>query len=546
MRAGIQDVIIHDTEIVPALQAALAAKVGQERYDTWFVRNARLIHAADGLTVQVRNEFYLKWLRTKFRQPLEDACQKVLHKSLAIRFEVDATIAPAAPGAAAQSTMVAGAAMVVDAASSIAGTAQANTDQANSARANSDQAFSGHASSAQQSIAPATDAAAVVQTTLFADLDPPVAPVAPMLTINAAPAPTAGQPVELSRTLGRRPFATLGSFIAGTGNRVAAASAAEVAENPGRVSPLVIHGPSGVGKTHLLEGIWTAAKRRNPRLHAVFLTAEQFTSYFLEALHSSGLPNFRHKHRNVDLLLIDDLQFFAGKKVTLVELLHTIDTLQRAGKQIVFAADRAPAILAGLGPELESRLAGGLVCRIEPPDPATRETIVRQYATSLGLSLTDDVAAHLAGAFRGGVRELKGAVHKLHASSRALGRPATMSLVQDALGDCTGATGRTVKLADVQQAVCEVFGLDPQALQAGGRTSSVSHPRMLAMWLSRKHTRAGLAEIGQFFGKRSHTTVISANNKVAEWIKGAKSLRLGGSPLCLEDAIRRVEQRLLA
>jgi chromosomal replication initiator protein len=160
--------------------------------------------------------------------------------------------------------------------------------------------------------------------------------------------------------------------------------------------------------------------------------------------------------------------------------------------------------------------------------------------------LTDDVATHLAGAFPGGVRELKGAVHKLHVSSRALGRPATMALVHEVLSESSGAAARMVKLADVQQAVCEVFGLDAQALQSGGRASSVSHPRMLAMWLSRKHTRAGLAEIGKFFGKRSHTTVISANNKVAQWIKGSKPLRLAGSPLCLEDAIRRVEQRLLA
>jgi len=509
MRAGIQDVIIHDTEIVPALQAALAANVGQGRYDTWFAGNARLIHASDCLTVQARSEFYLKWLRTKFRQPLEAACQFVLGKLLPLVFEVDAAIAQSTPGASAQ---VSSAHMLPLAPGE--GQSEAKPDSASTP--------SGPAPS--------------VQTMLFATVDTPAAPCTP----------SAPEPVALSQTLSRRPFATLESFIAGTGNRVAAACAAEVAEQPGKVSPLVIHGTSGVGKTHLLEGIWSAAKRRNPRLHAVFLTAEQFTSYFLEALHSSGLPNFRHKHRNVDLLIIDDLQFFAGKRVTLVELLHTIDTLQRAGKQIVFASDRAPASLAGLGPELESRLSAGLVCRIEAPEHSTRETIVRQYAATLGLNLTDDVATHLAGAFRGGVRELKGAVHKLHVSSRALGRPATMSLVQEVLSDSTGAAARTVKLADVQQAVCEVFGLDPQALQAGGRASSVSHPRMLAMWLSRKHTRAGLAEIGQFFGKRSHTTVISANNKVGQWIKGSKTLRLAGSPLCLEDAIRRVEQRLLA
>ncbi|HEY2840452.1 MAG TPA: DnaA/Hda family protein [Pirellulales bacterium] len=501
--------ITHDTEIVPALQAALAAKVGQARYNTWFDANARLAHSAGCLTVQVRNEFYSKWLRANFRQPLEEACLETLGKSIPLVFEVDVTFARATPSANSQDAISQSATSNSPNSAKLAEPAGAANVEVEAARTNSAQLFSAQAFSAKKT------------------------------------SESESQPVGLSQALGRRPFATLASFIAGSGNRVAAACAAEVAEQPGRVSPLVIHGPAGVGKTHLLEGVWGAAKRLNPRLHAIYLTAEQFTSYFLEALHSTGLPNFRHKYRNVELLLIDDLQFFAGKKVTLVELLHTIDTLQRLGRQIVFAADRAPANLAGLGPELESRLSAGLVCRVEPPEHATRETIVRQHAASLGLSLTDDVATHLAGAFRGGVRELKGAVHKLHASSRALGRPATMTLVHEALSE-SSAAGRAVKLADVQQAVCEVFGLDPDSLQSGGRASAVSHPRMLAMWLSRKHTRAGLAEIGQFFGKRSHTTVISANKKVSQWINGSKTLQLAGSHLGLEDAIRRVEQRLLA
>jgi len=519
MRAKVQDVINHDTEIVLALQAALAARVGQGRYDLWFAANARLAHSAGSLTIYARNKFYLVWLRTNFRKELEAACQETLGATLPIVFEIDTSIGRAEESSATvdspKPANVADAASATSAAQppTIETTAQSFIDSASS---NPPIALSMSASTSKPSAE------------------------------NAAAAKS-GQPTSLSQALGRRPFAKLESFIAGAGNRVAAACAAEVAEFPGRVSPLVIHGPPGVGKTHLLEGIWTAAKRRNPRLHAVYLTAEQFTSYFLEALHSSGLPNFRHKHRNVDLLLIDDLQFFAGKKVTLVELLHTIDTLQRAGKQIVFAADRAPANLAGLGPELESRLSAGLVCRVEAPDHATRETIVRQYATSLGLSLMDDVATHLASAFRGGVRELIGAVHQLHATSRALGRPATMNLVHEALSESPGSSPRAVKLADVQQAVCEVFGLDPQSLQAEGRASAVSHPRMLAMWLSRKHTRAGLSEIGQFFGKRSHTTVISANKKVAQWINACKTLPLAGNAtMRMEDAIRRVEQRLLA
>ena len=155
--------------------------------------------------------------------------------------------------------------------------------------------------------------------------------------------------------------AVLDSFIVGDSNRLAYTSARMAVEQPGKVSPLLIHGETGVGKTHLLTAIRGAARVIDRRIHAVYLTAEQFTTLFLGALNGGGLPNFRRKYRGVDLLLIDDLQFFAGKKATLVELLHTIDTLHRDGRQIVFTADRSPAQLGRLGPELTARLTAGLV-----------------------------------------------------------------------------------------------------------------------------------------------------------------------------------------
>ena len=209
--------------------------------------------------------------------------------------------------------------------------------------------------------------------------------------------------------LSRRRFANLESFVSGNSNRLAAVSAADIVERLGQTSPLVIHGPTGVGKTHLLEGIWTAAKRRYPRLHAVYLSAEQFTSYFLEALHSTGMPNFRNKYRGVELLLIDDLQFFVGKKATLAELQYTIDTLARDGRQLVFAADRPPASLPGLPAELTARLSAGLACRIDPPEYETRLGILRRRAAELGLQLADDVLDFVASSFHSHARELSGA-----------------------------------------------------------------------------------------------------------------------------------------
>ena len=192
---------------------------------------------------------------------------------------------------------------------------------------------------------------------------------------------TAGRPAEaLSESEPQRAarrFARLDNFVVGSCNRVAFTAAQMVAERPGPVSPLFLYGPAGCGKTHLLEGIWSAVRGSSQSRRVLYLTAEQFTSMFLEALRGSGLPSFRHKYRHVDLLLIDDVQFFLGKRATLVELQNTVDALLRERRQLVLAADRSPSELAKFGPVLTTRFSGGLVCGIEPPGHSTRLEILR-------------------------------------------------------------------------------------------------------------------------------------------------------------------------
>jgi chromosomal replication initiator protein len=344
----------------------------------------------------------------------------------------------------------------------------------------------------------------------------------------------------------RRRFASLDTFVEGMSNRIAATSAHAIVEQLGRVSPLVFFGPPGVGKTHLLEGIWTAAHAASSRANAVYLSAEQFTSYYLEALHGSGLPNFRRKYRGVDLLLVDDVQFFASKRATLVELLHTIDTLQREGRQVVLACDRPPAEMEDLGPELVTRLSAGLVCRIDPPEYETRLGIVRRLAARLEFALPGEVQTFVAANINASARELSGAVNRLHATSRALRQPITLAVAEETLAEAIRHSAKTVRLADIQRAVCNVFGLEPQSLVSTRKGKHVSQPRMLAMWLARKHTRAGLSEIGHFFGRRSHSTVISAQKKIGLWIESNAPLELPDCAWRVEDAIRRVEERLLA
>lgn len=344
----------------------------------------------------------------------------------------------------------------------------------------------------------------------------------------------------------RRKFATLNSFVSGPSNALAAASAAMVARRPGEMNPLLIYGPTSVGKTHLLEGVFTASRRLHRQTSAIYLSAEQFTTEFLEALRGSGLPMFRRRCRGVGLLILDDLQFLAGKRATQVELLHTAEALLRDGRQLVFASDRPPAELVELGPELVTRLQSGMVCRIEPPDYETRLQIVGQMAQRREMSLSEDVRNFVASRLTNHARELAGALCRLQATSEALGRPITVSLAEEALAEMIRQSARPVRLPDIEKAVCDVFGLEPASLQTGGKAKRVSHPRMLAMWLARKHTRAALSEIGRFFGRRSHSTVISAQKRVDGWMAGGQPLRLAAGTLDVDEAIRQVERQLRA
>ncbi len=327
---------------------------------------------------------------------------------------------------------------------------------------------------------------------------------------------------------------------------MALASAQMVVRQPGQLSPLIFHGPTSVGKTHLLQGIWSAARRSSHRLAPVYLSAEQFTSYFLEALRGSGLPSFRRKYRSVGLLMIDDLQFLVGKRATQVELLHTVDSFLREGRQLVFAADRSPAELAELGPELTTRLTGGMVCRLEPPDHAARLGIVGQMARRMQVQVPPDVQQYVASRLTSHPRELSGALCRLRATSQATGRPISLAMAEEALADLIHNSDRVIRLADIEKAVCQTFGLDPASLQSESKGKHASHPRMLAMWLARKHTRAALSEIGLYFGHRSHSTVVSAQKRVDGWMAAGRPVELADRNWHVEDAIRRVERYLVA
>ena len=376
---------------------------------------------------------------------------------------------------------------------------------------------------------------------------------------EAAPAaPSAGSPRPRPRraappappapaaAAGRRPSCDLADFVVGPSNRMAFGAVEIAASRPGEMSPLVIHGPAGVGKSHLLEGVCGRARQLHPGLNVVTLSAEQFTTGFLEALHGTGLPGFRRSCRSADLLVVDDIQFFVGKRATLVEFQQTVDALHRQGRQMVFACDRELDALGGLGSDLLTRLRGGMNARVLPPDYEVRRGIVQALCGRRGLAVPDDVVHYVATHMTRHARELFGAVNRLEAASLMLGLPVSSGMAEEALADLVRSSGRSVRIADVERAVCKAFGIDAGSMQSPRRSQAASHPRMLAMFLARRHTRAALSEIGAYFGRRSHSTVIAAQRTVAGWIANHEPIVLAEAAWDVEEAIRRVEDILRA
>ncbi|HUE72186.1 MAG TPA: DnaA/Hda family protein, partial [Pirellulaceae bacterium] len=401
----------NDMEIVSAITRAIAERVGKDRFQMWLAE-ATVSLQERTLSIRVAEAFKLERVRRIFRGDLLAAAQSVLGYEPDLVLAIDHAAQKAAKEAAAE---------------------------------------------------PATPSD--TQLELFAQGSQP--PEIPAET-ETTPATVPFRPL-------RRSFASLDALVVGDGNRVAHAAAASLLARLGKVSPLLFYGPTGCGKSHLLEGIWTTARKSGQVKRVIYLTAEQFTTHFVEALRGSGLPSFRSKYRDVELLLIDDVQFFAGKQSTLVELLYTIDTLLREGRQIVLAADRQPADLKFLGADIAARISGGLVCGIEPADYAMREEILNRRAAKDGLSVPREVLAHLAAELAGDGRQLAGALNRLSAVSHAHERPITMELAETALVDIFAASRRAVRLPDIVGAVCHLFGLEPEQIHSPSRSPTVSH-----------------------------------------------------------------------
>ncbi len=344
-----------------------------------------------------------------------------------------------------------------------------------------------------------------------------------------------------------RRWRRLSDFVVGPCNRVAYAAAQSVIEAPGEgANPIVLHGPVGTGKTHLLEGIYAGLRRAHPDWRVVYQTSEDFTNRFLHALRMKNLTGFRKHFRECDALLVDDLHFLASKKATVTEFLHTFDALLADGRQMVLTCDCHPRLADDFTPELTDRLLGGVIWGLTPPDADTRLEILRNKSLREGEKLLpEEVLRFLAGQLRGNVRELEGAVQSIRHYSRVTGRAIDVPLVREALADLLRHAVRVVQLTDIDAAICGVLRLEHGALQSKGRAWAVSHPRMVAMFLARKHTAASYSDIGKHFGARNHSTAVAAEKKVRSWLDTDAELALGQRRLRVRELIERVERDLL-
>ncbi len=375
----------------------------------------------------------------------------------------------------------------------------------------------------------------------------------------AAPAPATSLPT-LTTSTGRpsrpsnRRWLQLDDFVVGPCNHLACQAARRVVEgNEGQQAgvfpnPLVIHGPVGLGKTHLLEGIAAGLARGHEESRIALLTAEEFTNRFIQAIHDRQarerrLGEFRKQLRQAQALLVDDVQFFSNKKATQAEFLHTFEALVQRGRPVVLGCDRHPRLIDQLLPELADRLQGGVIVSLEPPDRITRAAMLKARADRLHCQLPDEVADFLAERLRGNVRELEGAVHAIHHRSLTLDRPVTVELAHAAAADLLRPGLQTRSPRDVEQTLCSVLGLEPRLLHSETKAQAISRCRMLAMHLMRKHAQSAYSAIGRHYG-RNHSTALAADKKVRAWLGAGKSLSLGGQCWNLRDLVDRVERQL--
>ncbi len=466
------------------VRAELQKLVGDKVYDHWFHDKTSFRFEADHLTIGVSSPFILNWMQKSLRKELTSAARAVQGASASVKFAIDSELT------------------------------QKSIDQNNSTASNNSPVKKKSSNRSGK------------------------------LANNQSP--VAENKKSFANGSLRRRFLDFSEFISGSGNEMALHASRQVCKEPGiKYSPLYLYAGVGLGKTHLLEGIYRKIRQEHPSLRVMLITAEVFTNYFTQALREHSLPSFRQRFRKVDVLLVDDIDFLDSKKIIQEEFLHTFKQLQDEGKQIVVASDRHPKMLMKISDELKSRLFSGLVCRIESPDLETRLKIVDFFVSKMSFSISNEAKAFVAKRFKNNIREIQGAINCLETFANMTGKTITVSATQKVLTNLERDCIRIVRMTDVEQTVCDFFGVSSEELKSKNRSRSVSQPRMLAMYLVRKHTNTAFNEIGDFFGGRNHSTVISAQRKVESMLEDNQAtIKISSQSWSLGEIIESLEARL--
>jgi chromosomal replication initiator protein len=316
------------------------------------------------------------------------------------------------------------------------------------------------------------------------------------------------------------PAYTFDTFVEGKSNQLAKAAAQQVAENPGSAyNPLFLYGGVGLGKTHLMHGVGNRLMDCRPKARIAYVHSERFVRDMVHALRHNAIDDFKRRYRSLDALLIDDIQFFAGKDRSQEEFFHTFNALVDNRQQIILTCDRHPREVSGLEERLQSRFGWGLTATIEPPELETSVAILMVKARSEGVALPDEVAFFIAQRIRSNVRELEGALRRVIANSRFTGQPITIAFAKDALRDLIALRQKLITLENIQKVVADYYKIRVADLLSKKRSRSITRPRQVAMALAKELTSHSLPEIGDAFGGRDHTTVLHARRKIDTLIR---------------------------
>ena len=355
---------------------------------------------------------------------------------------------------------------------------------------------------------------------IFEHLNQPRASVSIEDGLPSESVPTKNVPdaiVKSRKSTGLNPRYRFDNFVLGKSNELGFAAASQIAQKPGDAyNPLLLYGSTGLGKTHLLHAIGNMIREQRPATNVLYLDSERFVSDMIKALRHGSIDTFKKHYRSAGALLIDDIQFFAGKKSSQEEFFHTFNTLLDSKQQIVLTCDRYPKEVEGLEARLRSRFGWGLTVAIEPPDFETRVAILMNKAQEKGVQLEEPVAFLVAKRLRSHVRDLEGALNTLIANARFTGREITEIFAREVLRDLLTVHDRLITIENIQKTVCEYYKLRMAELLSHRRPRSIARPRQMAMSLCKELTQHSLPEIGDAFGGRDHTTVLHACRKINE------------------------------